>query len=434
MTANDARPRVAIACGGTGGHLYPGLAVARQLLRRSCAVTLLISAKEVDQQAVKSAAEMDIVTLPAVGLTRGKCLDFLAGFLRSYRKAKEAFQSTAPKAALAMGGFTSAPPLLAARHLGARTFLHESNAIPGRANRWLSWLVDRAFIGFDSAARGLHTREILATGTPVREQFYPRDPAVCRCALGLDPGRQVVLVMGGSQGASGLNRLVMSTLPELAKAGVDWQWLHLTGQAEVEVVRSAYSTANLRAVVHSFFAPMELALGAATVAVSRAGASSMAELAATRLPAVLVPYPVAVDNHQFYNARAFAQTDAACLLPQAEATPEQLAQALVELTRNPAKRQKMQHALEQWHFPAAAEKIVENILETSGITVPNVSTEIGKTSATNSESPTSLNHPPVCDSSNPLPGSDHPRSQRKYSGSIGVRALASFARAGGGSV
>src|SRR5581483_4331768 len=164
----NAAPAIAIACGGTGGHLFPGLAVAEQLRRRGCRVTLLISPKDVDQQAVKQAADMDVATLPAIGLTRGRVLAFGRGFAQSYRAARKLFREHPPQAALAMGGFTSAPPILAAKKAGAKTFLHESNTIPGRANRWLSWVVDEAFVGFPQAGTRLRARRVTATGTPVR--------------------------------------------------------------------------------------------------------------------------------------------------------------------------------------------------------------------------------------------------------------------------
>ncbi|HUR44911.1 MAG TPA: glycosyltransferase, partial [Candidatus Saccharimonadales bacterium] len=125
------KPLVAIACGGTGGHLFPGLAVGEELLKLGCRVQLLISAKEVDQQAVRYALGMETVVLPAIGLTRGKMLKFAKGFLDSYRATKRAFRKDPPQAVLAMGGFTSAPPVLAGRSFGAVTFLHESNTIPG---------------------------------------------------------------------------------------------------------------------------------------------------------------------------------------------------------------------------------------------------------------------------------------------------------------
>src|SRR4051812_579478 len=156
----DIKPRIAIACGGTGGHLFPGLAVAQALLDRGCAVTLIISPKDVDQRAAKLVSGMEIITLPAVGLTRGGKSAFARGFIKSFWAARKLFKMQRPHAALAMGGFTSAPPMLAAKTFGVPIFLHESNAIPGRANRWLSWVVKSAFIGFPAAAKRLHTRKV----------------------------------------------------------------------------------------------------------------------------------------------------------------------------------------------------------------------------------------------------------------------------------
>ena len=179
MTSAFAQPpHVAIACGGTGGHLFPGLAVAGQILARGGSVTVLISPKEVDQQAVKSAHGLKIVTLPAVALQRGRRLAFLRGFWQSWRAARKLFKSRRPDAVLAMGGFTRAPPVLAARSLGAKTFLHESNTIPGHANRWLARVVDQAFVGFSQTEARLAARQVTGTGTPVRPQFQPRDPAL----------------------------------------------------------------------------------------------------------------------------------------------------------------------------------------------------------------------------------------------------------------
>lgn len=361
--------RVAIACGGTGGHLFPGLAVAEQLAGRGCVVTLIISPKDVDQRAAENVSGMDVVTVPAVGLSRGGEMTFIRGFIQSYRATAKRFRSSPPQVALAMGGFTSAPPMLAARRTGAWTFLHESNTIPGRANRWLSRIVHRAFVGFPTAAGRLHNRNVTITGTPVRRHFQAREATICRASLGLDPARPVLLVMGGSQGASGINQLVLQSLPLLASRAPDWQWFHIAGPGEAVKVAHAYKGLRLKAVTHPFFAQMELALGAATVAVCRAGASSLAELAAMRVPAVLIPYPAATDNHQFHNARAFEATGAARLLEQKAATPEILIPLLSDLIEKPAVHVKMQAALAGWHTPSAAEQIVEAMLAVVGAEV-----------------------------------------------------------------
>jgi UDP-N-acetylglucosamine--N-acetylmuramyl-(pentapeptide) pyrophosphoryl-undecaprenol N-acetylglucosamine transferase len=193
---------VAIACGGTGGHLFPGLAVAEQLLRMWCTVSVLISPKEVDQQAVKSARGVEVITLPAVALQRGSRLAFARGFFQSWVAARKLFRARRPDAVLAMGGFTAAPPVLAARSLRIKTFLHESNTIPGRANRWLARVVDQAFVGFPAGGRAFggagsgghrHARAsgfsiARCRGEPERAGFRSRAPRDAR--HGRQPGRQ----------------------------------------------------------------------------------------------------------------------------------------------------------------------------------------------------------------------------------------------------
>ncbi|HEX4350470.1 MAG TPA: glycosyltransferase, partial [Verrucomicrobiae bacterium] len=207
MKSNQKKPFIAIACGGTGGHLFPGMAVAGQLKQQGCDVALLISPKDVDQQAVKSALGMEVFTLPAVGLQNRNYFSFFMSFWNSFRAARKIFQQRKPDAVLAMGGFTSAPPVLAAKfHLSkklrCKAFLHESNTIPGKANRFLARYVDEAFVGFPETASRLKARKTTPTGTPVRPQFQIRAAAECRAALGLEAERPTILVVGGSQGAS----------------------------------------------------------------------------------------------------------------------------------------------------------------------------------------------------------------------------------------
>jgi len=359
-------PFVAIACGGTGGHLFPGLAVAGQLKQRGCDVALLISPKDVDQQAVKAAAGMEVYTLPAVGLQNGNYFAFGISFVKSLLAARRIFRRRKPDAVLAMGGFTSAPPIFAGKGAGARTFLHESNTIPGRANRLLARFVDEAFVGFPETASRLKAGKVTTTGTPVRPGFLPLDQGgreLAAMKLGLPAGRPTILVVGGSQGASGVNAMVISALPLLAGKG--WQWLHLTGAHDFEKVKAAYAGLGLTAVVKPFLAEMDWALGVATAAVSRAGASSLAEMAALRLPSLLVPYPAAADNHQFFNARIYALSGAARLLEQKDSTPEKVAAILAELVENGTVRAKMDAALELWHMPQSAEQIATSILRCS---------------------------------------------------------------------
>ena len=323
---------------------------------------------------MQNARGLEIVTLPAVALQSGSRLAFIRGFVRSWLASRKHFRAHRPHAVLAMGGFTSAPPMLAARSLRAKTFLHESNTIPGRANRWLARFVDQAFVGFAETAPRLRARETTVTGTPVRPEFHARDAGACRAALGLDPTRPVVLVMGGSQGARGINDFVVAALPQLAARGPQWQWVHLTGPNDCEKVRAAYAALGLNALVRPFLLEMDQVLGATTAVISRAGASSLAEFAAMRLPSVLIPFPFAADDHQLHNARAFAETGAAFLLEQRTARADRLAALLGELVERPSAREKMRGALEPWHTPNAAAQIATTILTALGGSLAELAT------------------------------------------------------------
>lgn len=363
MTTNSHKqPQIAIACGGTGGHLFPGLAVARELASAGCEVTLLVSEKEVDKKAVQNLSEFRILFLPAVGLTRGGLFAFSRGFLRSFARARRYFVSWSPDAVLAMGGFTSAPPIVAGKFMGAATFLHESNAFPGRANRYLARIVDSAFLGFEAAQHALPTLPVTLTGTPVRAEFQARDRARAWAGLNLTPNRPLLLVMGGSQGASGINRCVVDSLDLLARQCPLLQYVHLTGEQDCESVRAAYASRNLSAIVEPFSARMPNLMAAATSAISRSGASSLAELAAMRLPSILIPYPAATDNHQVLNGQNYANTGAAIMIEQHKARPAELVQLITRLTFDDSIRSSMQKALENWHAPGAAARIAGAIL------------------------------------------------------------------------
>ncbi len=374
MLIPDAQHWIVIACGGTGGHLFPGLAVAREMVERNWAVSLLVSPKQVDQRAVQSVQHLDraeVVTLPTAAFQAGNRLAFWGGFIKSCKILHAAFKARPPTAVLAMGGFTGLAPVLVGKRFGARTFLHESNVVPGRANRFLARFVDEVFLGFAEAADRLSSRKCRVTGTPVRAEFRPRDQAECQVALGLEPGRPTVLVMGGSQGASAINDLVIAMVPDFSKEFPAVQWVHLTGPRDLEKVKAVYAHAGAKAVVTAFCDRMHFALSAATLAISRAGASALAELAAVQLPAILIPYPEAAGNHQLHNARAFGRVGAAIVLQQYR-TGKELATQLAEVGGNIRRliqdtelREKMRRALAQLHKPQAARDIVDAITRTA---------------------------------------------------------------------
>lgn len=342
--------------------MFPGLAVAEALQNRGCRIALMISEKEVDQRGARASAEMEIVKLPAVAMTRGQTGKALRAAFVSLKQSWSSFRVSKPKAVLAMGGFTSAGPILAGKALRLQTYVHESNSVPGRANRWLAPWVDKVFIGFSTAANRIHNRSVQLTGTPVRPQFQPSDPESSRMALGLAPDQPVLLVMGGSQGASAINEGMVKALPLLRKSFPELQYVHLTGPRDAEAAQAAYRANGCKAVVLPFLTEMEYALGAATLAISRAGASSLAEFAAMGVPALLIPYPSAADNHQHHNAEAFAQTGAAAMIVQRHLQTEAFGQQIEKLLRNPGARAAMTEQLRKWHYPNAAEEMAGAIM------------------------------------------------------------------------
>jgi len=331
--------RFAIACGGTGGHLFPGLAVAEVLRDRGHEVLLLVSEKEVDAVALREHPGFAAERLPGIGLPplwSPRMLVFARQFLRAVGRCRALFAGWRPSAVLGMGGFTSTAPVWAARRAGVPAFLHESNAIPGRANRINARIAGRVLLGFAECRRHFPRAICEVTGTPVRRSLglvLPRDEA--RKALGLEPEGRVLLVMGGSQGARGINELMAAAAVPFAAAGV--QVIHLTGSQEERRVGEAYRAAGVRARVLAFHHRMEEAYSAADVVVSRSGASSLAELAAFGLPALLIPFPFAAEDHQTLNAEIFARAGAAEVIRERDASARTAADRVIALLSDAAR-------------------------------------------------------------------------------------------------
>lgn len=303
--------RVIIAAGGTGGHFYPGLVAAEELKARGWE-PLLVVRKDDPAKARLEAAGLACLEADLVGMPRGLgtgLLVFAAKLAGSMRLMSRVVRDFKPDLALGMGGYLTFPVAYAAWRRGIPVALHESNAILGLANRSALKLGGTVFWGLPPACGGGKV-----VGTPVRPALHGRkDPAEARRALGLDPARRTVLVFGGSQGARALNLGVGAAM---RKAGVDAQVLHLAGKGRAEEARAAYEKAGVPAKVMDYLDDMAAAYAAADVVVCRSGASTLAELAAQRKAAVLVPYPHAAAGHQDANARVFERTGAASRVPE----------------------------------------------------------------------------------------------------------------------
>lgn len=310
------KKKVVIACGGTGGHLFPGVAVAQEMKRRGHDVRLLISEKKVDAQASEKYADLAFDTVPAVAKPATlslKMLPFLWRMWKTTSQCKKLLRGV--DAVIGMGGFTSLPPVLAGHKLGAKTYVHDSNALPGKANRLTARWCDKVLIGLEPARAYFPNNTVELTGTPVREELSKLpNRQIAAKKLGVDPEYKTVLVMGGSQGARKLNSLVV----EASKAMPDVQFIQITGNADYQRVKDELGESSAKHVLLSFCDDMASVFAVTDLVIMRAGASSLSEISYLGLASILVPYPYAADDHQTKNAEVFEKADAALLRQESD--------------------------------------------------------------------------------------------------------------------
>ncbi len=331
-----------IACGGTGGHLFPGIAVAEVLRDRGHEVILLVSEKEIDALALSGRANFRFEKLPTVGLPSPfspAILGFIRRFYESLSLCRSIYGKFKPQVVLGMGGFTSTAPVLAGRMRGVSTFIHESNAIPGKANRLTARMVRAVMLGFKECAPFFPKARTEVTGTPIRTALKPLDRQVARQKLGLRGDLPTLLIMGGSQGASGINQAIIKSLPFLQ--GAPLQVIHLSGARDERLVADNYRREKIPAYIAAFHHRMEEIYSAADLLVARAGAASLAEFAAFSLPGILIPFPYAADDHQTRNAEIYARAQAVILVKESEISGELLARKIRELINNPERIRQM---------------------------------------------------------------------------------------------
>jgi UDP-N-acetylglucosamine--N-acetylmuramyl-(pentapeptide) pyrophosphoryl-undecaprenol N-acetylglucosamine transferase len=349
-----------IACGGTGGHLFPGIAVAEVLRERGHEVMLFVSEKEVDTLALSGHSDLRYEKLPTVGLPSPfspAILGFLRRFNESLSLCRSIYRKFKPQVVLGMGGFTSTAPILAGRMRGVATFIHESNAIPGKANRLTARIARAVLLGFKECAPFFPKARTEVTGTPIRTELRRMDRRVAREKLGLQRDLPTLLVMGGSQGASGINQAVIKSLPSLHD--VPLQVIHLSGVRDERLMADNYQRENIPAFVAPFHHHMEEVYSAADIAVARSGAASLAELAFFSLPGILIPFPYAAEDHQTRNAEIFSRAGAAIILKEFELSGDLLARRIKELITDAPKVQRMSESASRLASKNAARLVVD---------------------------------------------------------------------------
>ncbi|MDO9540759.1 MAG: UDP-N-acetylglucosamine--N-acetylmuramyl-(pentapeptide) pyrophosphoryl-undecaprenol N-acetylglucosamine transferase, partial [Kiritimatiellia bacterium] len=288
--------KIGIACGGTGGHIFPGLATAEVLRARGHEVTLWVSGRDIEKEPL-GGWNGPLITVPTRGfpLRPGiKQAGALWMFGRAFLQCRRQMRLCPPDIFLAMGGYASVAPVMAARLLSIPVILHEANVIPGRANRFLSRWADVFTLGFEETRNHITHRNMIYTGMPLRKMKAENTNIDWNM---FKPGIFTILIMGGSRGAHKLNEVAAKTVVNLHAEGKAVQIIHLTGAEDEINVRKIYLACGVPHLVFSFLHNMDQAYGQTSLAICRAGASTCAELAQYGVPALLIPYPHAASDH-----------------------------------------------------------------------------------------------------------------------------------------
>ena len=349
--------RMIVTGGGTGGHLFPGIAVAEGMLARfSEAEVLFVSTgRALDNQALANRpfGTASIACKPLKGKSLLGRLTSLAQLPGSLWQALCLMRRFRPRLVLGVGGYVTGPVVLAAKMLGIATCIHEQNSVPGMANRMLGKIVDRIYISIPGSERFFPAGKTVLTGNPVRQELL----AAGREQTFLGNG-STLLVLGGSQGAHRVNTLVVEALRQGAlPAGL--RVIHQTGVTDEEAVRRAYAEAGIKAQVSAFIGDMADAYGQADLVISRAGATTLAELTVMGRPAIFIPYPYAADDHQTTNARYLTAGGAARMFQERELDAERLREEILGLLHDPAQLREMAGRMRTFAHPGATEAIVE---------------------------------------------------------------------------
>ncbi len=358
--------RLVIAGGGTGGHLFPGIAVAEEFLGRGNGNEVLFVGSERGIEArilPRLGFPHEFIAAAGIrgksGFSRAKGLVML---LYSYSQARKIILRFRPDRVLGVGGYASGPVVMAAKGMGMRCFIHEQNAIPGFTNKTLGRFSDRIFISLDESGRYFPKKKVLLTGNPIRKEIL---------AEIFNNGREIngngefrLLVFGGSAGAHSINMNMIAALPYLGVYRDRLVITHQTGENDLDEVRNAYEREGFRAEVQPFIDDMAGAYRNADLVLCRAGATTVAEVTACGKACIFIPYPYAVDDHQRRNAEALLKKGAGFMILDRELTGESLGMLVGELVRNPEMITAAGRSAKGMARFDAAQVIVDEIIKT----------------------------------------------------------------------
>lgn len=357
--------RILLVSGGTGGHVYPAVAIAQAMQARMPNSLIEFVGRENSFES-KAIANFNfpfhaLKAAPIKGMGPLKILRSIFTILSACISARKIIKDFAPHCVIGTGGYVTGPLMLVAKIMKVPTVIHEQNSVPGLTNRILSRLVDKVCTSFAEATRYFSLRKVVETGMPIRASIVERATAP-EFAPPL-----TLLVMGGSQGARSINQMMMESLANLSAIELPLKVIHQAGAAsDLEEIRLAYAKNNIEAEVHVFIDDMPAVYSKVHLAISRAGSGSLAELANFGIPSILIPFPYATDNHQEMNARELVAHGAAVLLRERDSSPRRLGEQLVQILNDAPRLRQMSHAMRELARPLAADEVVNVCLEVIG--------------------------------------------------------------------
>ncbi|ACD83464.1 UDP-N-acetylglucosamine:LPS N-acetylglucosamine transferase [Methylacidiphilum infernorum V4] len=353
---------ILIPCGGTGGHLFPGIAVAEKLMEIGHNPLLILSEKEVDKEAIKNKNNIAWQSLPVMGwpgFFSKKIFSFSLKLFRGYKKCHSIFLTFNPDLILAFGGFISAIPLYLGLQQKLPLILHEANATVGLVTKLFSGFAQYVLLGMKECEINVSPSKKIFTGIPLRKEMVKSDRKEACRSLDLSPARKTLFIFGGSQGAHGLNQLVLKTLPFLLERKDQIQFVHLTGSKDYEECLRSYNDLGYKALVEPFSHRMATYYSSSDLVISRAGATTLTEICAFGLPSILIPYPYAANDHQKKNAVVLEKAKAAFVFEESKVSPEILSQTLKRVLDDRQLSQEMGRRAQVMFEPNSTDKIVE---------------------------------------------------------------------------
>lgn len=363
--------KIIFAGGGTGGHLMAGLSAAEEILSRfhEAEIVFFGSDRKLEKRCVEQKGfRYRQVRAKKWGKSIQQIITCIGSTVLGIFDSLFAVRNFNPDIVVGLGGYVSVAPVIAAKLLGIPSVLLEQNVIPGKANRFLSRWVDEVYCHWRGSLKWFTQAKVVrVTGTPIRKDILSSKKMRSVEKFGLSASKKTILITGGSQGAQAINETFLRCLPMLESLHNDLQIIHCTGEYGYETAKAAYKQTKIEAFVCSYLDDMGAAFSMADIILCRAGATTIAEITALGIPAILIPYPYAADNHQYWNAMELVSNGGGYLLQQLDVTPEKIMELIADILDNEEKYDRMRMLNKRMGIPNASSNVVDNICRLIGL-------------------------------------------------------------------